>query len=70
MVRAAVGQICATGSVKANLDQCVRLVASAAAGGAKVRHAGHARAALLLPVPSPRRRMCSGSRPIEIRTAV
>ncbi|KAM4059999.1 carbon-nitrogen hydrolase [Hirsutella rhossiliensis] len=33
---AAVGQICATACVKANLDQCVRLVGKAAAGGAKV----------------------------------
>lgn len=30
------GQICATGSVKANLEQCVRLVAEAARGGAKI----------------------------------
>ncbi|POR38171.1 Putative hydrolase nit2, partial [Tolypocladium paradoxum] len=35
-VVAAVGQICATGSVKANLDQCVRLVGKAAVGGAKI----------------------------------
>ncbi|PNY24122.1 hydrolase nit2 [Tolypocladium capitatum] len=35
-VLAAVGQICATGSIKANLDQCVRLVGKAAAGGAKI----------------------------------
>ncbi|KJZ75082.1 hypothetical protein HIM_05568 [Hirsutella minnesotensis 3608] len=33
---AAVGQICSTASVKANLDQCVRLVGRAAAGGAKI----------------------------------
>ena len=32
----AVGQICATGSLKANLDQCVKLVGKAAVGGAKV----------------------------------
>ncbi|KAK5998091.1 putative hydrolase nit2 [Cladobotryum mycophilum] len=36
MTIAAVGQICSTGSIKANLDQCVRLVAKAATGGAKV----------------------------------
>ncbi|UNI20165.1 Beta-ureidopropionase [Purpureocillium takamizusanense] len=35
-VLAAVGQICATGSLKANLDQCVRLVNKAAIGGAKI----------------------------------
>lgn len=33
----AVGQICSTASMKANLDQCVRLVSKAAIGGAKVR---------------------------------
>ncbi|TFB03182.1 putative hydrolase nit2, partial [Trichoderma ghanense] len=32
----AVGQICSTGSIAANLNQCVRLVAKAALGGAKV----------------------------------
>jgi hypothetical protein len=31
-----VGQICATASIKGNLEQCVRLVGKAAAGGAKV----------------------------------
>ncbi|TWU78612.1 Carbon-nitrogen hydrolase [Metarhizium rileyi] len=36
MAIAAVGQICSTASVKANLDQCVRLVSKAAGGGAKV----------------------------------
>ncbi|KAF7559117.1 hypothetical protein G7046_g5045 [Stylonectria norvegica] len=35
MAIAAVGQICATASIKGNLDQCVRLVAKAAMGGAK-----------------------------------
>lgn len=33
----AVGQICSTASMKTNLEQCVRLVAKAAVGGAKVR---------------------------------
>ncbi|KAF4581991.1 carbon-nitrogen hydrolase [Ophiocordyceps camponoti-floridani] len=33
---AAVGQICASASIKANLDQCVRLVVEAAAKGAKI----------------------------------
>ncbi|PFH55842.1 hypothetical protein XA68_17526 [Ophiocordyceps unilateralis] len=33
---AAVGQLCSTASPKANLEQCVRLVAGAAAGGAKM----------------------------------
>ncbi|KAL7927375.1 carbon-nitrogen hydrolase [Trichoderma austrokoningii] len=33
---AAVGQICSTGSIAANLNQCVRLVAKAALGGAQV----------------------------------
>ncbi|CAM1504179.1 Fc.00g017700.m01.CDS01 [Cosmosporella sp. VM-42] len=36
MAIAAVGQICATASIKGNLDQCVRLVRRAAAGGAQV----------------------------------
>ncbi|PTB80759.1 carbon-nitrogen hydrolase [Trichoderma longibrachiatum ATCC 18648] len=36
MAIAAVGQICSTGSITANLNQCVRLVAKAAVGGAKV----------------------------------
>ncbi|KAH6996808.1 carbon-nitrogen hydrolase [Ilyonectria destructans] len=36
MAIAAVGQICATASIKGNLDQCVRLVGRAAAGGAKI----------------------------------
>ncbi|KAH7273845.1 carbon-nitrogen hydrolase [Fusarium solani] len=36
MAIAAVGQICSTASVKGNLEQCVRLVAKAARGGAKV----------------------------------
>ncbi|KAF4472213.1 hydrolase nit2 [Fusarium albosuccineum] len=36
MAIAAVGQICATASIKGNLEQCVRLVAKAARGGAKV----------------------------------
>ncbi|KAL7821067.1 nitrilase and fragile histidine triad fusion protein NitFhit [Trichoderma gracile] len=36
MTIAAVGQICSTGSIAANLNQCVRLVAKAAVGGAKV----------------------------------
>ncbi|EGR52085.1 uncharacterized protein TRIREDRAFT_103960 [Trichoderma reesei QM6a] len=36
MTIAAVGQICSTGSITANLNQCVRLVAKAAVGGAKV----------------------------------
>ncbi|KAG5930471.1 hypothetical protein E4U42_001043 [Claviceps africana] len=36
MAIAAVGQICSTASMKTNLEQCVRLVARAAAGGAKV----------------------------------
>ncbi|KAG6018413.1 hypothetical protein E4U41_003913 [Claviceps citrina] len=35
MAIAAVGQICSTASMTANLEQCVRLVAEAAAGGAK-----------------------------------
>ncbi|OAQ69154.1 carbon-nitrogen hydrolase [Pochonia chlamydosporia 170] len=36
MAIAAVGQICSTASMRANLDQCVRLVSEAAVGGAKV----------------------------------
>ncbi|KAL6881464.1 carbon-nitrogen hydrolase [Trichoderma novae-zelandiae] len=36
MAIAAVGQICSTGSIAANLNQCVRLVAKAAVGGAQV----------------------------------
>ncbi|KAJ4169408.1 Carbon-nitrogen hydrolase [Fusarium falciforme] len=36
MTIAAVGQICSTASAKGNLEQCVRLVAKAARGGAKV----------------------------------
>ncbi|KAM0253851.1 hypothetical protein ACHAQJ_007135 [Trichoderma viride] len=36
MAIAAVGQICSTGSITANLNQCVRLVAKAAVGGAQV----------------------------------
>lgn len=36
MAIAAVGQICSTASLKGNLEQCVKLVAKAAAGGAKV----------------------------------
>ncbi|PTB70968.1 carbon-nitrogen hydrolase [Trichoderma citrinoviride] len=36
MTIAAVGQICSTASITANLNQCVRLVAKAAVGGAKV----------------------------------
>lgn len=32
----AIGQICSTGSITANLNQCVRLVAKAALGGAQV----------------------------------
>ncbi|KAK2027447.1 carbon-nitrogen hydrolase [Colletotrichum zoysiae] len=36
MAIAAVGQICSTASLSHNLEQCVRLVAKAAAGGAKV----------------------------------
>ncbi|KAG5984199.1 hypothetical protein E4U55_005739 [Claviceps digitariae] len=36
MAIAAVGQICSTASMKTNLEQCVRLVAKAAGGGAKV----------------------------------
>ncbi|KAM0286080.1 hypothetical protein ACHAQH_001088 [Verticillium albo-atrum] len=36
MAIAAVGQICSTASIAHNLDQCVRLVAKAAAGNAKV----------------------------------
>ncbi|KAG6055840.1 hypothetical protein E4U16_005189 [Claviceps sp. LM84 group G4] len=36
MAIAAVGQICSTASMKTNLEQCVRLVAKAAVGGAKI----------------------------------
>ncbi|KAM3566440.1 hypothetical protein ARSEF4850_000582 [Beauveria asiatica] len=36
MAIAAVGQICSTASLKGNLEQCVKLVAKAAAGGAKI----------------------------------
>ncbi|KAL0941235.1 carbon-nitrogen hydrolase [Colletotrichum truncatum] len=36
MAIAAVGQICSTASLSHNLEQCVRLVAKAAVGGAKV----------------------------------
>ncbi|KAG5663842.1 hypothetical protein KAF25_006427 [Fusarium avenaceum] len=36
MAIAAIGQICSTASIKGNLDQCVKLVASAARGQAKV----------------------------------
>ncbi|KAJ3950363.1 Carbon-nitrogen hydrolase [Colletotrichum fioriniae] len=36
MAIAAVGQICSTASLSHNLEQCVRLVAKAAIGGAKV----------------------------------
>ncbi|KAK1593614.1 carbon-nitrogen hydrolase [Colletotrichum navitas] len=36
MAIAAVGQICSTASLSHNLEQCVRLVAKAASGGAKV----------------------------------
>ncbi|KAH7321075.1 carbon-nitrogen hydrolase [Stachybotrys elegans] len=36
MARAAIGQICATASITANLEQCVRLIGKASLGGAKV----------------------------------
>ncbi|CEJ91753.1 Putative Carbon-nitrogen hydrolase [[Torrubiella] hemipterigena] len=36
MAIAAIGQICSTASLKANLEQCVNLVAKAASGGAKI----------------------------------
>ncbi|KAI9158410.1 putative hydrolase nit2 [Paramyrothecium foliicola] len=59
MTTAAVGQICATGNISTNLGQCVRLVAKAAAGGAKVLFlpeasdyiASNAQASLDLAVP-------------------
>ncbi|OAR02188.1 hypothetical protein LLEC1_06776, partial [Akanthomyces lecanii] len=37
MAIAAVGQICSSASLKGNLEQCAKLVAKAAAGGAKLR---------------------------------
>lgn len=59
MAIAAIGQICSTGSITANLNQCVRLVAKAALGGAQVLFlpeasdyiAVNARASLDLAVP-------------------
>ncbi|PHH83119.1 hypothetical protein CDD82_3529 [Ophiocordyceps australis] len=58
-VKAAVGQICSTASIKHNLDQCVQLVAKAALGGAKILFlpeasdyiAADAQASLQLAVP-------------------